>query len=147
MSPGQIMPGQMSLWQLESVLDVPRNLPVKFHQNWVSNSWNIPDMDKCHLDKCCLDKCHRYSWKLFLDVPRSLYLNFHQNWVSNSWDITVFTTFSVGWLGGWVGGWVVGELESNTNLSFQLCYSWSCSWDWQYFSVKDNKGLLKFECS
>ena len=39
MLPGQILPGQMSLWQLESVLPVPRNLPVKFHQNRVSNSW------------------------------------------------------------------------------------------------------------
>ena len=33
-----------------------RNL--KFGQNWVSNSWDIPDMDKCRQDKCCQDKCH-----------------------------------------------------------------------------------------
>ena len=35
----------MSPWQLESVLDVPRNLSLKFHQNWVSNSWDIPDIE------------------------------------------------------------------------------------------------------
>ena len=50
--------------------------PLKFGQNWISNSWNIPDMDKSHLDKCCLDKC-----------PRNLPLKFHKNQVSNSWDI------------------------------------------------------------
>ena len=42
---GQILPGQMSPWQLESVLDVPRNLPVKFHQNRVSNSWDIAGIE------------------------------------------------------------------------------------------------------
>ena len=40
------------------------------HNNWgpqkigfkkFSNSWDIPDMDKCRLDKCCIDKCHRSS--------------------------------------------------------------------------------------
>ena len=62
MMPGQILPGQMSLWQLESVLDVPRNSPLRFHKNRVSNSWDIPDMNKCHLDKCCLEKFHRDSW-------------------------------------------------------------------------------------
>ena len=56
-----MLPGQMSPWQLESVLDVPRNLPIKFHQNKVSNLWDIPDLDKCRLDKCCIDKCHRSS--------------------------------------------------------------------------------------
>ena len=33
MFPGQILPGQMSPWQLKSVLDVPRNLSLKFNQN------------------------------------------------------------------------------------------------------------------
>ena len=32
------LPGQMSPWQLKTVLNVPRNLPVKFHQNRISNS-------------------------------------------------------------------------------------------------------------
>ena len=40
MFPWQILP-----WQLESVLDVPRNLPLKFHQNRVSNSWDIADIE------------------------------------------------------------------------------------------------------
>ena len=31
--------------QLKSVLDVPRNLPLKFHQNMVSNSWYIADIE------------------------------------------------------------------------------------------------------
>ena len=33
-----LLPGQMSPWQLESVLYVPINLPLKFGQNRVSNS-------------------------------------------------------------------------------------------------------------
>ena len=37
----------------------------KFGQDQVSNSWYIPDMDKCRQDKCCLDNCHRDSWNLF----------------------------------------------------------------------------------
>ena len=45
MSPGQMLFGQMSLWQLESVLDVPRNLFLKFHQIRVSNSWDIADIE------------------------------------------------------------------------------------------------------
>ena len=31
------------------------NLPLKFGQNKISNSWDIPDIDKCHQDKCCLN--------------------------------------------------------------------------------------------
>ena len=66
MSPGQMMPGQMFMWQLESFLDVSRNLPLRCHKNRVSNSWDIPDMDKCRQDKCCLNKCHHDSWNLFV---------------------------------------------------------------------------------
>ena len=36
MSRGQMLPGQMSLWQLKSALHVPRNLSLKFHQNQIS---------------------------------------------------------------------------------------------------------------
>ena len=36
-----MLPGQMSPWQLESVLDVPWSLHLNFHQNWASNSWDI----------------------------------------------------------------------------------------------------------
>ena len=45
MSPGQMLPGQMSPWQLESVLDVPWSLSLNFHQNWISNSWDIADIE------------------------------------------------------------------------------------------------------
>ena len=45
MLPGQMLPGQMSLYQLESVLEVPRNLPLKFGQNRASNSWDIADIE------------------------------------------------------------------------------------------------------
>ena len=69
-----------------------------FGQNWVSNSWDIPDMDKCRQDKCCLDKCNHES---VLDVPRNLHLKFHQNWVSNSWDIA---DIEFVWVGGGSGG-------------------------------------------
>ena len=38
-----MLPGQMSPIQLESILDVHRNLPLKIHQNRVS--WDIPDIE------------------------------------------------------------------------------------------------------
>ena len=46
-------------------LDLALTLPLKFSPNCVSNSWDIPDMYKCHQNKCCLDICHRDSWNLF----------------------------------------------------------------------------------
>ena len=64
---------QMSLWLLVYVQDRPRNLPLKFGQNWVSNSWDIPNVDKCRQDKCCLDKCHCDSWHL-LKMVQGTYL-------------------------------------------------------------------------
>ena len=64
MFPGQMLPGQRSLWYLASVIDGTRNLTLTFGQNRVSNSWDIPDMDKC-----CLDKCQCDSWNLFKRVP------------------------------------------------------------------------------
>ena len=45
MSPGQMLPGQMLLWQFKSVQDSPRNLSLKFGQNRVSNSWDITDIE------------------------------------------------------------------------------------------------------
>ena len=84
MSSGQMLLGQTSPWQLTFIEEGPRNLRLKFGQNRVSNSWDIPDMDKCRLDKCRLDKCHRDSY----DGPRNLRLKFGQNQFSNSWDIT-----------------------------------------------------------
>ena len=45
MSRGQMLCGQMSPWQLESVLNVHRNLPLKFQQNRVSNSLDIANIE------------------------------------------------------------------------------------------------------
>ena len=42
---GHMLLGQMSPWQLESVWDVTRNLHLKFHQNWVRNSWDIAGIE------------------------------------------------------------------------------------------------------
>ena len=44
MSQGQMLPEQMSLENVQICL---RNLPLKFGQKWLGNSWDIPDMDKC----------------------------------------------------------------------------------------------------
>ena len=62
MLPGQMMPGQMSMWQSTSVKVGPRKLTLNFGQNQVSNSGDIANMEKCHQDKCHMDKCcfHRY---------------------------------------------------------------------------------------
>ena len=40
-----MLPGQMSPWQLESVEEGLRNLPLKFGQNRVSNSWDIVNIE------------------------------------------------------------------------------------------------------
>ena len=80
MLPGQMLPGQMLPLHLTSIKDGPIKLTLKFGQDWVSNSWDIPNMDKCRQVKCCLDKCQ-------LDTLRKLPLKFHQNRVRNSWDI------------------------------------------------------------
>ena len=45
MSSWQMLPGQMSLWQLKSVQDGPRDLTLKFCQNRVSNSWDIANIE------------------------------------------------------------------------------------------------------
>ena len=55
----------MLLWQLASVKDGPRNQLLKFGQIQVSNSWDIPDMDKCCQYKYYLDKCRYDSWNQF----------------------------------------------------------------------------------
>ena len=54
---------------LTYVQDRPRNLPLKFGQDRVSNSWDIQEMEKCRKNKYCLDKCHCYSWNMFKKVP------------------------------------------------------------------------------
>ena len=54
----------MSIWQWFYIVKNewvivkygPRKLTMKFGENWVSNSWDIVDMDKYFQDKCCIDK-------------------------------------------------------------------------------------------
>ena len=50
MSPWQMLPGQMSEWQLEPVQSGPRNLLLKFGPNRVSNSWDIADIEFAVVD-------------------------------------------------------------------------------------------------
>ena len=59
-----MLPGQMQPCQLASVKDCPWSLPLKLGKNWVSNSWDIPDMYKCRQDKCYLDKCQSSALRL-----------------------------------------------------------------------------------
>ena len=40
-----MLPGQMLVWQLESLQEGPRNLPLKFGRNPASNSWDIGDIE------------------------------------------------------------------------------------------------------
>ena len=47
MSTGQMLPWQVSPWQLGCVKDGPRNLRFKFGQNRVGNSWDIADVESC----------------------------------------------------------------------------------------------------
>ena len=84
------------------------NLPLKFGQNWVCNSWDIPDMEKCHLDKCCLnkccldkrflDKCYHDTWNI-LNVPRNLHLKFIK--IRSGTAEILLTLSFCGWCVGW----------------------------------------------
>ena len=68
--------------------DGRRNLHLKFGLNRVSNSWDIPDMDKCQqYILCCLDKWHLDSWHFIKMVPGTYLSKFCLNRVINSWDI------------------------------------------------------------
>ena len=78
----------VSLWQLEYVVDVPSNLPLKFGQNGVSNSWDIADMDKFRQGICCPDKCPHDSWHLLNMGPKSYLWSWVKIRSVNSLDIT-----------------------------------------------------------
>ena len=52
---GKLLSGQMMRWQLESVLNIVRKLPLKLGQKWVCNRWDIADIEfhvKCLPQKC-----------------------------------------------------------------------------------------------
>ena len=53
----KIMLGPKKLWH------------KKVRPNWASNSWDIPDMNKCHQDIFFLDKCYCDSRHLLKLVP------------------------------------------------------------------------------
>ena len=121
-----MLPGQMSPWQFGSAQDVPRNLLLKFHQNWVSNSWYILDIDKSHLYKCFLESV--------LNVSKNLPLKFHQNRVSNSWYI-VDIEFAVV-----VGGWVCRVLfMSKPTLGWDELGLWIL---WLFLPIQGTFGHL-----
>ena len=107
---GQMMPGPKALGQLWPVkwwsqskqISVQKSLGQtkfssrnfgskkikacrKLGRNWLSNCWDIPDMDKCQQNKWYLDKCHHNSWNLLKMVPE-IALKFGQN-RSNSLDV------------------------------------------------------------
>ena len=42
---GQMLPGQMSLWQLSIVKVEPGKLFLKFGQNCMSNSWDVANIE------------------------------------------------------------------------------------------------------
>ena len=90
-------------WRLAYVKNGPRSLPSEFGQNHVSNSWDIPDMDKYYQAKFCLDKCHHDSQNLCMSSlqsesvqngSRNLSLNFGQDQVSSRRD-NVYNVFAV----------------------------------------------------
>ena len=59
-------------FQVKKIL-LQKIVSKNFGKNGVSNSWYIPDMDKCHMDKCCLDKSHCDCWNLFKMVAAGTY--------------------------------------------------------------------------
>ena len=65
-----------------------QELPLKFGQNWVSNSWDITYMDKCRQDKCCMGKMWLWQLASVKEGPSNLPLKFGQNLTTNTWDIT-----------------------------------------------------------
>ena len=95
--------GGTKLWS-NKIRAAKKLVPKKFVENFTSNSWDIPDMDKCHHEKYCLSNVilliwtkispghmlsgQMPSWQLesAQDRPRNLLLKFDQNQVNNSGD-------------------------------------------------------------
>ena len=100
-----MLPGQMSQWQMASVKDGPRNLPLKFGQNRATNSWDIyfPGWVELVAEPMCRVGgvgCGAYVSVGEIEnkaISTSIDLNWIElnwvevelgkNWVSNSWDI------------------------------------------------------------
>ena len=71
---------------------------IEFCSNFVSNSRDIPDMDKYRQDDLNQDKCH-CELESVLNATRSQPLKFRQNWVSISGDIADIEFVCGGWVG------------------------------------------------
>ena len=126
---GQILHGQMSLWQLEYVHKGTGNLHFKFGQNWTSNSWDIADIlliwTNVARTNVAWTNFHTFFFWWQLEYvhkgPRNLHLKFGQNRTSNSWDIadilliwTNVTRTNVAW--------------TNVHLTMVLdCSQWMCN--------------------
>ena len=86
-----MLPGQMLPWQLESVLYVPRNLSLKFHQKQVLRySW----YGQMSQGQMLPGQMSPWQLESVLYVPRNLSSKFH---LSNSWDILDIEFVWVGW--------------------------------------------------
>ena len=83
---GQMLPGQMSPWQLKSVQDCPRNLHLKFGQNRVSNSWDVDVVEFAVV----VDQSH------FRVKPNLGYVRLSWGWVGVLTLLTGFDTFGIG---------------------------------------------------
>ena len=57
-------------------IKTPKIGAQNFCQNWVSNSWDYSDMDKCCQEIHFINKCHPYSWNLLKMVPGTYLLTF-----------------------------------------------------------------------
>ena len=71
---------------------------TEYCSNCVSNSRDIPDMDKYRQDDLNQDKCH-CELESVLNATRSQPLKFRQNWVSISGDIADIEFVCGGWVG------------------------------------------------
>ena len=118
---------------LESVLDVSRNLPLKFHQNWVSNIWDILDMDNCFQDICWLNKCyHDTTVGICYRRYQEPTFKVSSNRVSKSWDIADVEFWSnVTWTNvAWSNITFKSVLDGPMNLHLKFHQNWvSNTWD------------------
>ena len=80
-----MMSGQISPWQLASSKEGPSNLPVKFGQNWVSNSWDIVGVEFPVVVVIVFDVVGLVIGVVVVIIlcQWNLLLKFGQNWVNN----------------------------------------------------------------
>ena len=107
--------GQKNIWINRSIFSkkmlAQKLRPQKiwshnFGQNWISNSWDYADMDKCCRDIHFLNKCHPNSWHLLKMVPGAFLLT-----------AEIFLIY---------GKLSPGNLFSNTNVGTELSHARLC---------------------